>query len=245
MRAYNPPFIKATLTDPYYRLLMNDEARFWSVCMRNKPAGHFSNDFKDLIRLMLSFNPDQRPSIADIRQAAWMAGPVTGPLAVAQEPNAKKVPASRAAGNQINDRSKVQASCKMYRSAFNMKTSSIFNEDYIIEQISCDELALLRYSRIVTVLEPNNTVSCLSQFFESLQASYSPITPELKVKVLVPERENDGGLEFKVNFYRFEDKIVIYLIKRKGDEFGFIDKFEMLSEIVREHEELVLSELVS
>ena len=245
MRAYNPPFIKATLSDSYYRLLMNDESRFWTVCLRNKSADHFSGEFRELIRLMLSYNPDQRPSIEEIRQSAWMAGPSLGPLTLVEDANGNKVPATREVIDKKTGVSRVQFSGRMYRTNLSMRSTSIFNEDYVIENISNDEFSYLRYSKILTSLEPNNIISSMSVFFEHIQATYSPITPELKLKVNVAESEDEAELEFRVKFYRLEDKIVIYLIKRKGEEFGFIDKFGMLREIIREQEELVLSELVS
>ena len=79
MIAGTPPFSKAKPDDPYYRLLVNNmHEKFWNSHSKSKPNGaaFFSGEFKNLIDAMLAYDPNQRPSIAEIKAHAWYNGPV-------------------------------------------------------------------------------------------------------------------------------------------------------------------------
>lgn len=50
----NPPFEKAVISDPYYKVFSSKNFPvFWNAHSRKKPAGFFSEEFKDLINHML------------------------------------------------------------------------------------------------------------------------------------------------------------------------------------------------
>ncbi|CAG9320131.1 unnamed protein product [Blepharisma stoltei] len=85
MLSQNPPFNKATLTEPYYRLLSNKEERFWQLHSRNKPQNYYSAEFKSLITDMLAFNHSQRLTIEQIKAHPWYQGPVASTQEVGQE----------------------------------------------------------------------------------------------------------------------------------------------------------------
>lgn len=58
MYAGHPPFEKAALTDPYYRLIKDKKyTAFWKAHERRKTPGFFNEDFKSLFVAMCSFNP--------------------------------------------------------------------------------------------------------------------------------------------------------------------------------------------
>ena len=63
------PFRDATLDDPHYKILVNStpEAYFKKV-----GGDDYSKEFKDLIRLMLSYFPRDRPSMEHLRNHPWM-----------------------------------------------------------------------------------------------------------------------------------------------------------------------------
>ena len=77
MYAGNPPFEKATPNDPYYKL--TKEKRFdifWKAHCRKRPAGFFSDAFKDLFGKMVAFDPSERPKIEDIAAHPWVREPI-------------------------------------------------------------------------------------------------------------------------------------------------------------------------
>ncbi len=75
--AGNPPFAKADDKCMLYEAIKRKEWEiYWKAITRNQPDGKFSNDFRDLIQKMLAYEPDQRPSLSDIKQHSWFNGPV-------------------------------------------------------------------------------------------------------------------------------------------------------------------------
>lgn len=229
MRSYNPPFIKASLTDPYYRLLMNDESRFWSICLRNKSSDHFSTNFRKLIKELLSFNPEDRPTIQSIKSSPWFQGLTIGPLIEVQNQSGENIVTVK----QLIGKSHPQNIVRNYRSSYKLKTLSIFNDDYIIPEIKEEDFNLLRYSKIRTNLEPNSLITSLINAFSQLKATYSEISPELKISVNI----EDVDLEFKMKFFRYGEDIVVYMHKKKGSEYDLIPVIYAVEDSIKGMEE--------
>jgi serine/threonine protein kinase len=67
------PFVTATEQDSFYSLIMHRRWDiFWRAHEQNKPAGFFSESFKDLIVNMLSFQPYERLSISEVAMHPWI-----------------------------------------------------------------------------------------------------------------------------------------------------------------------------
>ena len=77
MYTASPPFEKTTPEDSYYRFLREKNYNgFWNFHSKRRPAGFFTDDFKDLIQRMLAYNPKERPTMVDIATHPWVKGPV-------------------------------------------------------------------------------------------------------------------------------------------------------------------------
>jgi len=74
MVAQAPPFSSAVVNrDPFYRAISQGKAKaFWRAHEKHKPAGYFSNEFKDLVISMLQLEPTHRPSISELLYHPWM-----------------------------------------------------------------------------------------------------------------------------------------------------------------------------
>jgi len=72
--AGHPPFAQANYKrDHWYNLIAQEKYdQFWALYEKNRPAGFYSADFKNLISAMLSFNPSMRPSMADVVAHPWV-----------------------------------------------------------------------------------------------------------------------------------------------------------------------------
>jgi len=57
MMSQNPPFSRASQTDPYYSQLASANPRFWDIHSRNKPSDTYSTEFRSLIQSMLALDP--------------------------------------------------------------------------------------------------------------------------------------------------------------------------------------------
>lgn len=82
MYAGTPPFNKADTKDPYYKLLTtNRHDVFWNAHAKHKPSNNFfSKEFKDLMNSMLNLDPNQRLTIAEIKQHPWFLGKTLTPV---------------------------------------------------------------------------------------------------------------------------------------------------------------------
>jgi len=77
MYAGGPPFEKAVPNDPYYKVLAAKQYNiFWGAHGKRKPAGFFTDSFKDLINKMLALKPEDRLSIESIKNHEWYKGDV-------------------------------------------------------------------------------------------------------------------------------------------------------------------------
>lgn len=74
MLAQHPPFRKAVITDPFYKLFCQQNDLFWVKMGTNKPSGVFSAEFKLLINRLLAYDPAKRPTIAEIKASPWCVG---------------------------------------------------------------------------------------------------------------------------------------------------------------------------
>ena len=77
MYTASPPFEKSVPEDPYYRLIKDKNYQgFWNFHSKRRPAGFFTDDFKDLIQKMLAFDPNERPTMVQVAAHPWVKGPV-------------------------------------------------------------------------------------------------------------------------------------------------------------------------
>ena len=62
MRAKNIPFYEARAEDPCYTYFYKEDeiGKFWGMHEPNYEPGHFSNEFKELVSLLLLADPAKR-----------------------------------------------------------------------------------------------------------------------------------------------------------------------------------------
>lgn len=75
MYAGSPPFEKANINDPYYKLIKEKKFdTFWKAHSRKRPLDYFTPQFQDLINRMIAFNPEERYNIVEIADHTWVKG---------------------------------------------------------------------------------------------------------------------------------------------------------------------------
>ena len=75
MYSGHPAFGEASDADNFYKLLMTDRSDlFWKAHSnpQRKPAGFYSEDFKDLMNTLIHPNAGLRLSVADIVGHPWL-----------------------------------------------------------------------------------------------------------------------------------------------------------------------------
>ena len=86
MYAGNPPFEKAAVNDPYYKLLKDKNyATFWKAHSRRRPVNYFSDTFKNVFEKMVAFNPNERPNMKEIAEHPWVNNEVCTQAEIKQE----------------------------------------------------------------------------------------------------------------------------------------------------------------
>lgn len=75
MYSGNPPFSKADMKDPYYKLIMNNKVDvFWKAHEKFKPKSFYSSEFKEFLSKMFECDPAKRLSMAEIKKHPWYLG---------------------------------------------------------------------------------------------------------------------------------------------------------------------------
>ena len=86
MYAGNPPFEKAAPNDPYYKLVKDKNFNtFWKAHSRRRPAGFFSDNFKDIFQRMVAYNPKDRLKIEEIATHPWVKNVVSSNAEIKEE----------------------------------------------------------------------------------------------------------------------------------------------------------------
>lgn len=85
MLAGEPPFLKTSQEDLFYRQIMEKSNLFWKVHKSDKPTGFFSDDFKALFSSMVAYDLKERLSMADVIAHPWMQGEIATPEEAKEE----------------------------------------------------------------------------------------------------------------------------------------------------------------
>ena len=73
MRSAADPFKAARESDPYFKCIMhNQHLPFWNSWEQKRGQGYYSNEFKELITMMLYEKAAHRPNITDIIGHDWL-----------------------------------------------------------------------------------------------------------------------------------------------------------------------------
>lgn len=81
------PFTKATISDKYYRPVVDDDfEKFWEIhATSNGKVKEFPESFKDLFGAMINLYADKRLTIEQIKAHEWYNGPVPTPVEIQAE----------------------------------------------------------------------------------------------------------------------------------------------------------------
>ena len=213
MRTSNRPFMKAILSDSHYALFLNNEQGFWNMHARSKPEGHFTEDFKALIKGLLAFEPASRFSLSDIQNSAWYNGPVINPVTGESTSIETALNNSRIQNSMITKAHRTRLSGRLYRGVSSIRSCSIINEDYRIKNITKEQIGVFRYCLIFTDLEIKVVLECIIILLESIGASFDEYNYESFLKV------RTESLEAIIKFYRCEGNIMIEFRAISGCEF--------------------------
>lgn len=89
------PFRFACSKDNIYNYIIdNDYEQFWDF-INKRFKENFSDGFKNLINLMLSYDPTQRPSLSEIKANSWLAEDNSDEIQIKEEFEKRKIQANK------------------------------------------------------------------------------------------------------------------------------------------------------
>eukprot|EP01015_Nassula_variabilis_P029992 TRINITY_DN652_c0_g1_i9.p1 TRINITY_DN652_c0_g1~~TRINITY_DN652_c0_g1_i9.p1 ORF type:complete len:246 (-),score=51.95 TRINITY_DN652_c0_g1_i9:34-771(-) len=234
--------------------------RFWSAHSKNKPNGaqFFSPLFKNLIDLMIAYDPNQRASLAEIKAHPWYNGPVPTHLEIIEEFTKRNEIVNQE--NQKAKQKKEQEKARPKLSNVNMigGHTAVYRDQHDVDT-RADQLGEVtkRYPNIklerkVSFYTPI-VAKCGHQILvpETLQETFeniiikSTITRDYELglddkayKLTLKKVTESDTLEIKVKVMKVdEDTSCVQLKRQQGPHFQFLECVNQIRNLLFEIEE--------
>lgn len=258
MMSQNPPFSRASPTDPYYSQIANANPKFWDVHSRNKPADCFSKDFRSLIQSMLALDPAQRLSIAEIQTHAWFNGPCASLEEIYSELSGRKVrmaeTAARAQAQKeararaLASRGQVSGAVRHFKDALNIDDYDILNShDSSVTLSASYNIPTLerkcgvydanswKYSQILSPLEAEELFFFVQDFLNEKAADVETSSDYYKLNSKLTTDSEE--LEVEIKILRGDDLCCLDLDKLSGSHFDMMELFKEMAAKLDEYTE--------
>lgn len=86
MKSGHPPFVQATGDDQYYKQVLNNRLdKFWKAHISCKEENDYTNEFMELVSLMIQSDQAVRPTIEEIKASKWFNGSVPSVAQISDE----------------------------------------------------------------------------------------------------------------------------------------------------------------
>ena len=229
------PFGKALVYDNYYRnFIRNDYEGFWNLM--GPKIDPISDEFKDLVNLILANDPSQRPTIEEIKNHAWFKKNTASAEEMAEEFEKRKVIVKKMreieSQQQQNEKKNRVVKTGGYKGDGDVvvfiEEGDREIEDWVdsnnpcklrIKSSEADAVLNRLYEYFVKVDKKEKKIDVSSKFYK-FNVEYEI---EKEVKDLGLDVEN---LSLEVTVSRAEDDLVVEFMKKGGEKFEFYDLFE-------------------
>ncbi len=228
MVAQHPPFNKASPKDPHYKTISaNRLDLFWKLHSRNKPGGmeFFSPEFRDLISIMLSFDPVQRPSLSEIKAHEWFKGTTPSYEQIKEEFTNRKDKLDQANIQEEEAFPTEEVDPSVFtRRTVHRGVGGELEDDTKLPSMerNCMEYIpeFKRYTQFFSKSDLESIFNTLALFADKVTTEYE-FSPE-EYKVTMNILQDDTKIEMTVNILKAEDgKYCIECVKNTGDRFVF------------------------
>lgn len=236
MVAQHPPFTQATPKDPHYKTISaNRLDLFWKLHSRNKPGGldFFSEEFRDLITDLLTFDPVHRPSLAEIKSHPWYNGPVPTYEEIKEEFSLRKAKLDEENMQCDADVPDINVDPSVFtRNTVHRGVGGELEDTTNLPVLEREEGEYVpefkRYSQFFSTHELDKLFDALALFCEKMTTEYefSPNSYSARLNVL----KDDDKVVMTVNILKVEgeDKHCIEAVKNSGDRFVFNDIYKSM-----------------
>lgn len=236
MVAQHPPFVRADTSDYFYKpLIENKPDQFWQNHAKNKPPGYFSNDFMFLISAMLSFQPEQRLSLAEVKGHPWFNGPTPSYEEVREEfarrfAKIEKDRKEKAAQKAAAKMHKASAAYTGYKAAFRSAGASEDGEAVPLELEAYTPMGAIdrRINTVFSKRTPDEIMEALAVFADEhcTGIEFGKAKAKATLRFLISDEQ---GVEMKARLSRCPDGMYALELRRaKGLNSDYIAKVEEL-----------------
>lgn len=239
MYSQNPPFSKADPSEAYYKALSSGHENFWAMHSRGKPLGHYSADFKDLIKRLLALKPSDRLSVEQIENHIWYKGRTATPQDIIIEIDNRRrrvVEAAERGKAQRRPNQGVGVNGGRYYRGDPTESEGLTlsfevpRKEFNVKVLPNQGL-INKYCSLVTGLTPNEITTILSNEFGKLDAQCETIDNSYDTKVKVTTEI--GTVMFKSSIYKTpDDYYVIDFSYIEGSHIEMMKVFTEISEIM-------------
>ena len=251
MYSGTPPFNRATPMDPYYRLIINGKAEtFWNAHLRHKPSkDFFSEEFKDLIFKMLSYDPKNRLSLSEIKSHPWFVGKVETMDSIGKEFGKRKMIVTQELEKErlkkeLEKKKKTDANllytgAKGFRSAEDMKddiTSGLDNEFPALKltrEAKAKETSVA-LNDTLTLVDPKYLFSFIIATAKNL--SFTEITLNDKFYKASLSSSNESGevVELWVKVLDYKGDSCVEFTRKSGSTLVYNEKVKEMKKAIEE-----------
>jgi len=202
MYSGHPPFQRASPQDQHFKLLaMNRADLFWKAHSRNKAAGFYTEEFKDLITNMLQLIPTHRLSLADVVGHPWMQGAIASESDVQQEFANRYARIKQQADAEQEQKAAQKAAranrtCAVHRSGNVTYMSAAegeeeTKEDYVVRTMDeFDKTGINKVTQFFTTYAPNDIFADIHEFADKMDAQVTVNPKKWKMDFVLHHAEN-------------------------------------------------------
>ena len=236
--------------DKYCKKIKNEEIEsFWELFN----GITLSNEFKDLYTKMVSYNPKKRLTAEEILKHDWFKeiNEINEEQMNNLENEINKELLKLSDIVKMNNQREMETVEREYEPCYTTRTihddeNEFFYECHIRPKKIYTSMIMNNFIKIKGYINPkkfmNNLCRILIIKFGSDSCFIEANQKELKFTVIFEEEEtieeskeeNEiGVLTIKVILYEYSDDYILTFIRKEGNRFSFLDKFEAISELVK------------
>jgi len=242
MVAQHPPFTTAQPQDPFYKCIAaNRSDVFWKIHSKNKPgtSSFFSKEFQDIIEKMMSLDPKNRPTIADIMQHPWMQGetPTAEQVFTEFQQREQSVKASMEADRAEKELEKKKRMADYgTRRGVNRATGVAVDPEEIAKQLQKPSKALDQYEQVFSTnteffstYNPDMIEEALLEHLKTENVEAKVSKNKYKVKFTLTTKDQGGQVQNIEICMRIllvtDDKYCVEFQRLSGDVIRFHEHF--------------------
>ena len=228
MQTLKFPIFSVNPIDIFYNKFISNPSLFWKLHSKNRKEGFFTEDFMNLIQLMLHPNPESRGTLAQIKNHSWTLGSVISTQELQNEIDNKRQNEFRLARNQADLRTRVIKKSKGYKGESSSSSLSLSFDDLKVKPFL--GVQSNKYSKIITGLEPNALLGKLYEYIIGISTEYdiSQEFYQLKAKVVTYQ----DPLELKITVFQKSEFYILDIDMLKGNNTD-------LGEIIKDLKQLI------